>query len=63
MMDSTVVVRYGKKQASAEVSYNPYVDAPGWASRIGKRVGGGQVLSYVRPLDAALVGRGPVWCS
>ena len=23
----------------------------------------GQVLSYVRPLGAALVGRGPVWCS
>ena len=23
----------------------------------------GQVLSYVRPLDAAIVGRGPVWCS
>ena len=23
----------------------------------------GQVLSYVRPLDAALVGRGPVWFS
>jgi hypothetical protein len=23
----------------------------------------GQVLSYVRPLDAALFGCGPVWCS
>ena len=38
---------------------------PGWASLISEpsRWQSGQVLSYVRPLDAAYVGRGPVWCS
>ena len=42
-----------------------YVDAPRWASPVSEpsRWQSGQVLSYVRPLDAALVGRGPVWCS
>ena len=42
----------------------PYVDAPLAASTTsneGRHVD--QVLSYVRPLDAALLGRGPVWCS
>ena len=41
-----------------------YVDAPLVASTTsneGRLVG--QVPSYVRPLDAALLGRGPVWCS
>ena len=38
-----------------------YVDAPRWASPDSEpsRWQPGQVLSYVRPLDAALVGRGP----
>ena len=65
MLDSTVVVRYGQKQAGAERGYNPYVDAPMWASLMSEpsRWQSGQVLSYVRPLGAALVGRGPVWCS
>ncbi len=42
-----------------------YVDAAWWASpALGPSRGQrGQVLSYVRPLDAALVGCGPVWCS
>ena len=42
-----------------------YVDAPWWASPASEPSPWqpGQVLSYVRPLDAALVGRGPVWCS
>ncbi len=43
----------------------PYVDAPGWASKDSETSWwqSGQVLSYVRPLDATLIGRGPVWCS
>ena len=41
-----------------------YVDDPVWASPAAEPSCWqcGQVLSYVRPLDAALVGRGPVWC-
>jgi len=54
-----------RRKFASDLMDQPYVDAPKWASPDSEpsRWHSGQVLSYVRPLDAALVGRGPVWCS
>ena len=54
-----------RRKFASDLMNQPYVDAPKWASPGSEpsRWQPGQVLSYVRPLDAALVGRGPVWCS
>ena len=58
-------VCFGANENALSISDVTYVDTPRWASPDSEPSWwqSGQVLSYVRPLDAAHVGRGPVWCS
>ena len=61
ILDSTVSVRYGLKQAGAVRGYNPMWTPP-WVANLTSNRGrwhSGQVRSYVRPLDAALSAAGP----